>query len=630
MNVFGFDELNELLEEKIKIETIIFPTINQKNIPNEDKERGGIEYIFTNGERFKGRMDNNQMISGIYTWPNKQEFKGDFSHNNNFKKGEILFYPSNYKLIGIYNEDKKSFEKCIYETDSYIYEGNIKRNKKNGYSSIKSKKNESFYLYKGKYDEDKRKGRCEIIAEKDGIKYKINGIYSHGKKNGIFRVYNLEKDTIPIVEFKFINDILLIEEGPFFEIRKNIRINCIEILIKENDLILLIGVENKMFLYDIIKKKDIDVIKLLEKCKISDILVLKDKKILICNDINQFYLIDIKISANSIKIIPINKFKGRDNSSYIFSIRELDNELIVSGDCKNLIFWKKTISNNIDNKMIYKENNYKNNNKIINDNNNSIINNNSIYSNNKLNNEKNNRITFWDSIKNLCNGCIEGITNYIKGEDNNEMAYNSFKEIDHFDLTHTYSFIEIKENMRSKNNIKLAVAQPDNDIVILYDIYYRNDRIDIKNEQKINNINSIINTNNIMTYKNNILYIGCKDSIKLIDINNATLINCILFETITYIGLYKNEFLLCGINKNKSLYQFQSQLIQIGIKEDKIIPLNEKSQHRHEGSIINNKFININNEEYIITLGTDKRILVTNSVLIRKEKHFNETFLNKI
>ena len=28
MNVFGFDELNELLEEKIKIETIIFPTIN--------------------------------------------------------------------------------------------------------------------------------------------------------------------------------------------------------------------------------------------------------------------------------------------------------------------------------------------------------------------------------------------------------------------------------------------------------------------------------------------------------------------------------------------------------------------------------------------------------------------------
>ena len=119
-NDFGIHELDELLKEKINIEQIVFPTVNQ-----QIKNRAGIEYIFENGEKFEGRMENNMMRSGIYTWPNGQQYKGDFSENNNLRKGEIIFSTSN-KLTGIYNENREAFERCIYETDSYIYEGNIK------------------------------------------------------------------------------------------------------------------------------------------------------------------------------------------------------------------------------------------------------------------------------------------------------------------------------------------------------------------------------------------------------------------------------------------------------------------------------------------------------------------------
>ena len=121
-NDFGIHELDELLKEKINIEQIVFPTVNQQII-----NRAGIEYIFENGEKFEGRMENNMMRSGIYTWPNRQQYKGDFSENNNLRKGEIIFFHSNNKLTGIYNENREAFERCIYETDSYVYEGNVRK-----------------------------------------------------------------------------------------------------------------------------------------------------------------------------------------------------------------------------------------------------------------------------------------------------------------------------------------------------------------------------------------------------------------------------------------------------------------------------------------------------------------------
>lgn len=67
------------------------------------------EYKTINGQTFQGRMEGDKMKLGIYTWPNKQQFKGDFD-DNQIKKGEIIFYPFNNKLIGTYNILKESLK----------------------------------------------------------------------------------------------------------------------------------------------------------------------------------------------------------------------------------------------------------------------------------------------------------------------------------------------------------------------------------------------------------------------------------------------------------------------------------------------------------------------------------------
>ena len=88
---------------------------------------------------------------------------------------------------------------------------------------------------------------------------------------------------------------------------------------------------------------------------ISDILVLTDKNILICDNKNKFNLIDIKIIFNKIKLKIISEFKGKENNSSIFSLRELHNSLIISGDCNNLIFWEKNYLNGNTNILQYRK-----------------------------------------------------------------------------------------------------------------------------------------------------------------------------------------------------------------------------------------------------------------------------------
>ena len=241
--------------------------------------------------------------------------------------------------------------------------------------------------------------------------------------------------------------------------------------------------------------------------------------------------------------------------------------------------------------------------------------------------DENKKRGIWDSIANICYNCYDNVKNIIKGENTNEIIYCSLKELYHIDLTHTYSFIEIKEKISDKNSFILAVAQPDDEIVLIYNISFIGDNININKRTEIRNVNSIINRKNIMTYKDDILYIACKDSIKLIDINEASIINNVLFENISYINLYRNDFLLCGINKNKSIYNFEGKLIQFEIKQNELIPLYINSQNGHEGSIIDSLIFYKNNEEYIIALGTDKKITITHSFYnknIRQELEFPE------
>ena len=589
---FGLNDLNELLEEKIEVEKIFFPSVNHG--PQLDE---GIKYIFDNNEKFEGRMEGKKLMKfGIYKWPNGQIYKGDFK-NNNLHKGEIIFNPTGNKLTGTYDESKETFKNCIYETDKMKYEGNIKRNKLFGNSTIKNKENEPLYSFIGKYDDGIKVGEFEIINEKNDVKYKINGSYKNGKKNGNFKVYNLENNNI-IFDYNFLNDIQLIEKDNINEIKKNININCVEILNKDSRLILLFSAEKTLYIYDIILQQNLGEIEIFNNGKISDIFVLKDKNILISNNNNKLKLIDIKIDRrnNAIILVQNKEILITNNNYTIFSLRELENNLIVSGGNTHLIFWKKNFN--------FSENN------II-----SNINNNSI---NQIK-EK----SIWESITDVYNNCVTCVMDLINGDKDTEINTYNLEKIFEIKSSSIYCFIEIKnnKNLIIKNNFMLALAQPEEKKIAILDLSFI-DNIIFKNSVKhIDNINSIINRKNIMAYKDDILYIGCIDSIKLININTADIIIHILPEKISYISVYKNEFLMLGINKNKNTYNFESKLIQYKIAENnKIIPLYENFQHRHDGSIINSIIYYFKNKEYIISLGTDKKINITYSDFEIKEE----------
>ena len=589
---FGLNDLNELLEEKIEVEKIFFPSVNHG--PQLDE---GIKYIFDNNEKFEGRMEGKKLMKfGIYKWPNGQIYKGDFK-NNNLHKGEIIFNPTGNKLTGTYDESKETFKNCIYETDKMKYEGNIKRNKLFGNSTIKNKENEPLYSFIGKYDDGIKVGEFEIINEKNDVKYKINGSYKNGKKNGNFKVYNLENNNI-IFDYNFLNDIQLIEKDNINEIKKIININCVEILNKDSRLILLFSAEKTLYIYDILLELNLGEIEIFNNGKISDILVLKDKNILISNNNNKLKLIDIKIDRrnNAIILVQNKEILITNNNYTIFSLRELENNLIVSGGNTHLIFWKKNFN--------FSENN------II-----SNINNNSI---NQIK-EK----SIWESITDVYNNCVTCVMDLINGDKDTEINTYNLEKIFEIKSSSIYCFIEIKnnKNLFIENNFMLALSQPDEKKIAILDLSFI-DNIIFKNSVKhIDNINSIINRKNIMAYKDDILYIGCIDSIKLININTADIIIHILPEKISYISVYKNEFLILGINKNKNTYNFESKLIQYKIAENnKIIPLYENFQHRHDGSIINSIIYYFKNKEYIISLGTDKKINITYSDFEIKEE----------
>ena len=589
---FGLNDLNELLEEKIEVEKIFFPSVNHG--PQLDE---GIKYIFDNNEKFEGRMEGKKLMKfGIYKWPNGQIYKGDFK-NNNLHKGEIIFNPTGNKLTGTYDESKETFKNCIYETDKMKYEGNIKRNKLFGNSTIKNKENEPLYSFIGKYDDGIKVGEFEIINEKNDVKYKINGSYKNGKKNGNFKVYNLENNNI-IFDYNFLNDIQLIEKDNINEIKKNININCVEILNKDSRLILLFSAEKTLYIYDIILQQNLGEIEIFNNGKISDIFVLKDKNILISNNNNKLKLIDIKIDRrnNAIILVQNKEILITNNNYTIFSLHELENNLIVSGGNTHLIFWKKNFN--------FSENN------II-----SNINNNSI---NQIK-EK----SIWESITDVYNNCVTCVMDLINGDKDTEINTYNLEKIFEIKSSAIYCFIEIKnnKNLFIENNFMLALAQPEEKKIAILDLSFI-DNIIFKNSVKhIDNINSIINRKNIMAYKDDILYIGCIDSIKLININTADIIIHILPEKISYISVYKNEFLMLGINKNKNTYNFESKLIQYKIAENnKIIPLYENFQHRHDGSIINSIIYYFKNKEYIISLGTDKKINITYSDFEIKEE----------
>ena len=442
------------------------------------------------------------------------------------------------------------------------------------------------------------------------LNIKLTDFIKTEKKNGNFKVYKLDNDEI-IFDYNFSNDIQLISNDNINEFKKNININCIEILNKEQKLILLYSSEKTLYLYDIVEQNNLGEIELFDNGKILDILVLKDKNILISNSHNKFKLIDIKLNSknNEIKLAQNKEIFLPNNNYTIYSLLELENNLIISSGNSHLIFWKKNFSNiNLNNSI-----------------------NNSINNNNIINKSQQGK-SLWESITDIYNDCVNSVKDLIHLDKNTEILNYTLEKIFEINTSSIYSFIEIKKNEKlniENNNFILALAQPDEKNILILDISFNDNLISQNEIRQIDNINSIINRKNIMTYKENILYIGCIDSIKLIDINRAEIISNILLEKISYMNIYRNEFLFLGINKNRTTYNFESKLVQYKINENNnnIIPLYENFQHRHNGSIINNIIYYFQNKEYIISLGTDKKIIITDTdfKLEQKQKQKEES-----
>ena len=597
---FSKDDLEQILIEDNSLQRIYFPTLNQK-VKEKSKDR---IYIFENGETFKGRIVENIFQKGVYTWPNKQEFYGHLSPNNRFNnKGKIIF-PNKEELTGIFNPENNTITKAIYKTDTRIYQGSFKKNRLDGKFIIKNKeknrKNEEceHYLYTGYYLNGIKDGKFCLEKIYKEHKIKVIGNYKNGKKNGAFKVYNLKKNEKEeeveelIFDEEYENDFIKMEEikyKKFFEYKEKNKIFCIETFGYGNDLYLLLGSYQNLLIYTInIEKKEIKFVRkvlLFKNADINDILKLKDEKFLICSSNNIIKFIefmeifeekisnvsDSRLTSTTYSIFKlIQELRGEPDSKNIFTLNELSNKDIVSGDCENIIIWRK-----------------------------SYFNDNSEFNNNSF------------SDKN--------ISFFIEKKVPVQQEYYEFKKIANKKYSHTYCMLEIKdindENNNINNNIILAVAQPDTKSIEI---------IKIQENGVINEVTSIFNVNtvpkrkNIMiNYKNNLL-VGCKNKLIVIDLKNYEKIFNVYTnnESITFINYYlNNEYLIFGSMRAKNMYNYEGFLSQkkLIINNDNInnlISVSEFEQSKYQGNIINSCKYKIENKEIIITIGTDGKIII--------------------
>ena len=593
---FGKNDLEQFLREDNSLQRILFPTLNQKVI-EKTKDR---TYIFENGEKFKGRINNNIFQKGVYTWPNKQEFYGDLSPNNRFnKKGKIIF-PNKDELTGTFNPDNNTITKALYKTSTRSYQGSYKRNRLDGKFIIKNNKDCEHYLFTGSYLNGVRDGKFTLEKIYNGNKIKVIGKYENGKKNGDFKVFNLEKNDNgeevekSIFEEYYENDFIKKEEikyKQFLEYKETKDIFCMETIEdNNNNLYLLLGSKENLLIYSInIEKKEFIFFRkalLFKNADINDILKLKDEKFLICSNNNNIKFIEfmeilleksLTISESKITNATDNIFrviqelKGEPDSKSIFTLIELSNEMVVSGDSENIILWEKSYLNNNSEKFINS-----------------------------------------DSGKNS--------SIYIDKKNSIQNEYYEFIKKGNKKYYHIYCMLEIKNvnninNLNNiNNNILLAVARPDTRTIEI---------IEIQENGIINEINTIYKVNTVqgrknlmLIYKNNLL-VGCKDKVVIIDLNNYEIIYNVYTsnEPITYINSYlDDDYLLFGCMKTKNMYNFEGYLSQkkLIINDDKInlISVSEFEESKFEGNIINSCKYKIQNKEIIISIGTNGKILI--------------------
>lgn len=584
--------LEKLLIEDNFLQQIYFPTIKQPL----DKASTIGNYIFRNGETFKGRITKNILQKGIYTWPNGQIYYGDLSPNNTFNKKGKMIFPNKDELTGLFNGNKNTIEKALYKTSTRLYQGSFKNNKLHGKFIIKNNVNAPHYLFIGNYVNGERHGKFSLEKIYNNQIIQICGTYEKGSKNGEFKIIKNGKVCF-IINYK--NDMEIIEYKKEDKIENKKCINymnkinkiCCMVIIEEyNNLYLLIGSYEYLFIY-IIEKTGIVFNKqifLFKKADVNDIIQTKDKKFLICSSNNNLILIELylkeKINMSNSNIINenekdyelIQKFHGLNNSKNIFFLKELSNEIVVSGDCENMILWEKKISERIEHEPVVEENK-----------------------------------SFFDKLYENIKEIFEPSTpdaNLMTTNETDNIIKDNYKNINHKDLTHTYSILEIKNNC---NKIILSVPQPDSKSLFFFEIDKNNTINDIK---ELSDIDSIPNRKNIMTQIDNKLYLACKNKIIIINLNSYEIEHNIFFDTVTYISVYKTKFLLLGVIKSKNTYNYESFLIQREFKQNKtnkkinIIQVSDYLKTKHNGNIIDACIYD--KEDIIITIGTDGKILL--------------------
>ena len=141
--------------------------------------KGSVD-IFNNKKNGYGELiniDGTQQIGTFY--------------NDDFCGWNILINNSGILYVGLFNKGLLVGKGIKYElTNNYLYKGDFKNFKKDGYGEEDCKD----YKYKGQYDDDKKNGRGEIIIKNNNDIYKGNFSNDEFNGKGNYKWSNIKKE----------------------------------------------------------------------------------------------------------------------------------------------------------------------------------------------------------------------------------------------------------------------------------------------------------------------------------------------------------------------------------------------------------------------------------------------------
>ena len=582
----------------ININNINESNIINTNLKSSTQSLNNGKYDFQNGESFKGRIINGILQKGKYTWKNGQVYQGSFNSLNQFNGRGLITFPDLSTLSGIFT-DNEIVKRGVYKTKEKTMEGTFYKNNLHGkfiiYSNDFNKKkilknldnnddgieedndnnnnnDNKIYKYKfiGEYYKGVKNGKFYLEKNLDKYHYVITGTYNKGKKNGEFSVketnfnkysmegkyvngkrdwkFNITDYSGEIIEKYYDQGLNIpppykgvkIEEKNCLIQKEEFEINCVTIIERFDKNIMILGIRNKISIYDFYKNNKVITfykkINIFSKGEVNDIIETIDKEILICSSEAKIKL--IKLNFNFTKNLStastfsntinqdyevIQEFKGLKESKNIFVLLELKNSCVVSGDCENIIIWEKNTGQNNNHLKSYS----------------TVL---------EAECKKDNSIldSFLDFLgfKKEISPPKNSYNKYHSGQIKNNIVNNKEKKYSlkkFFKTSHTFSILEIKDNL-------IASPQPDSKSILFIDII-NNDKIE---EIKINK--SISNSKNAMCVIGNKLLIVGFEGVIIIDINFLKYEKFIYLKgQISMICPYINDTFLC-IEKNKIRY----------------------------------------------------------------------------